>query len=103
MHPLSHRKRLVCAENWTSVSPCLEAALVRYVDIWLPAAAAAQRANVTLGGAPIDVLWIWHCHLLCPTKYRADCAALCVGGVIPGRGLHSFTLELNLSNSRTRS
>jgi len=31
-----------------------------------------------------------------------ECKPL-VGGKIVGRGLHSFTLELNFSNSRTHS
>lgn len=25
--------------------------------------------------APIDIEWVWHCHLLSPVKYREDCKA----------------------------
>ncbi len=30
---------------------------------------------------PLDVHWVWHCHMLRPTKYREDCQAV-VGTIV---------------------
>ena len=31
---------------------------------------------------PTDVHWVWHCHMLSPHKYAADCALITGGQVI---------------------
>lgn len=50
----------------------LEKAIYRYEKLWIPlllGSSASVQANLY---PPIDVAWIWHCHLLCPTKYCHD-------------------------------
>ena len=65
--------------------PCLYAneailqdALRRYETIWLPAIARSGKLEVA---PPLDVEWIWHCHMLSPTAYQED--ARKITGVIP--------------------
>ncbi|CAE7042011.1 GRDP1 [Symbiodinium sp. CCMP2456] len=57
--------------------PCLYAnqqvlrqAVQRYEDIWLPLLAKKDpQARLV---PPLDVEWVWHCHMLCPKAYRED-------------------------------
>ncbi|KAK7102022.1 uncharacterized protein [Littorina saxatilis] len=56
----------------------LRQALDRYERLWLPL--AAKHASEILPG-PLDVEWVWHCHLLAPVAYQQDCTAL-VGKVV---------------------
>eukprot|EP00913_Durusdinium_trenchii_P035599 g33315.t1 len=69
--------------------PCLytnEAVLVeavrRYETIWLPLVA---RSGVIEVVPPLDVEWIWHCHMLSPVAYQED--ARKVTGVVPDHRL----------------
>ena len=57
----------------------LSSAVRRYESIWLPLVAAAINPNSL--SPPLDVHWIWHCHMLSPYDYQADCKRL-VGKVI---------------------
>ena len=57
----------------------LEKALYRYERFWLPLC-----VDLTLNGKryedfypPLDVAWVWHCHMLSPTEYQKDCKNLC--------------------------
>lgn len=45
----------------------------RYEKLWLPL--AAEHAQERLA-APLDIEWVWHCHLLCPLVYEKDCQSL---------------------------
>jgi hypothetical protein len=45
----------------------------RYEKLWLPL--AAEHAEERLA-APLDIEWLWHCHLLCPVTYNKDCEKL---------------------------
>ncbi|XP_052780884.1 uncharacterized protein LOC128217643 [Mya arenaria] len=56
----------------------LRRALYRYERYWLPL--AADHPGKQLSG-PLDVEWMWHCHMLSPKKYIDDCKAVC-GSVV---------------------
>ena len=45
-------------------------AIYRYERYWLPLAA---EHLVQFLQAPLDIEWVWHCHLLNPFQYRKDC------------------------------
>ena len=47
-----------------------ERALYRYEVIWLPMLQRYQYAEKLI--PPIDVQWVWHVHMLCPTQYIED-------------------------------
>lgn len=83
--------------------PCLytnEAVLVeavrRYETIWLPLVA---RSGVIEVVPPLDVEWIWHCHMLSPVAYQEDArkARLSVGHRRGGEQVislnHSFMFD----------
>ena len=53
-------------------------AIRRYEAFWLPLAAEHKKEQLA---APLDVEWVWHCHMLAPTCYEADCTSL-VGKVV---------------------
>ena len=46
----------------------------RYETLWLPLAAEHKALTVT---APLDIAWVWHCHLLAPVAYVKDCLRVC--------------------------
>ena len=53
----------------------IKCAIYRYEECWLP----LLRSNADLGlrkGPPLDVHWVWHVHMLSPTKYAEDCKRL---------------------------
>lgn len=56
--------------------PCLfsgkyfEQAFQRYEQLWMPL--VAGNKNTTLV-APLDIQWLWHCHMLAPNAYKKDC------------------------------
>ena len=51
----------------------LRQALERYEHLWLPL--AAKHSSEILA-APLDIEWVWHCHLLAPVAYQQDCCKL---------------------------
>ncbi|KAJ8317626.1 hypothetical protein KUTeg_005530 [Tegillarca granosa] len=53
-------------------------AIFRYETLWLPFAA---KHDEEILAAPIDIEWVWMCHLLCPHAYVKDCMAV-VGKII---------------------
>ncbi|KAL8618173.1 hypothetical protein ACOMHN_059180 [Nucella lapillus] len=56
----------------------LKHSIFRYENYWLPL--AGKHPNETLA-APLDVEWIWLCHMLSPIHYQKDCNSL-VGRVV---------------------
>ncbi|XP_033745870.1 glycine-rich domain-containing protein 1-like isoform X2 [Pecten maximus] len=62
--------------NKVDQHPCLrkgkhlDEALRRYEKLWLPLAAAHKDKLLS---APLDIEWIWHCHILSPLAYKRDC------------------------------
>ena len=68
--------------------PCLYAnhvilsrAISRYRKIWLPL--VAEQGGILV--PPLDVEWIWHCHMLSPTNYQKDMQR--VLGIVPDHTL----------------
>lgn len=53
--------------------PVLRRALRRYEKYWLDLA-AENNDKVLI--APLDIEWIWHCHMLSPICYEKDCKNL---------------------------
>lgn len=56
----------------------LKKSLYRYEVLWLPLAAKHHPQILV---APLDIEWIWHCHMLSPIAYAEDCTTL-VGKLI---------------------
>jgi len=54
-------------------SVIIRRAIYRYERFWLPLLAKNTTRNLA---PPLDVEWIWHCHLLSPHAYREDCMNL---------------------------
>ena len=52
--------------------------IYRYEKYWLPLAAAHPNECLS---APVDIEWVWHCHMLSPRAYVRDCEAI-VGAVV---------------------
>ncbi len=52
------------------VGELIDKAIFRYEKLWLPFLASfSEMANLS---PPLDVAWIWHCHLLAPQSYGKD-------------------------------
>eukprot|EP00408_Alexandrium_pacificum_P058569 CAMPEP_0171159398 /NCGR_PEP_ID=MMETSP0790-20130122/3019_1 /TAXON_ID=2925 /ORGANISM="Alexandrium catenella, Strain OF101" /LENGTH=760 /DNA_ID=CAMNT_0011623895 /DNA_START=94 /DNA_END=2377 /DNA_ORIENTATION=- len=50
----------------------LKAAIQRYEQIWLPLLASLPEKQQSGLVPPLDVEWVWHCHMLAPKAYEAD-------------------------------
>ncbi len=48
----------------------IDKAIFRYEKLWLPF--LALNSNASSLAPPLDVAWIWHCHLLAPQSYSKD-------------------------------
>ena len=68
-------------------------AVRRYEQCWLPLAAAATNSQSL--SPPVDVHWVWHCHMLSPYHYELDCVSL-VGKVVD----HSVKSSTQLTEQR---
>ena len=77
--------------------PVVRRAIRRYETCWLPLAAAHLSETVA---PPLDVHWVWHCHMLAPYCYDADVRRL-VGCVVDHRLLPAA--DLDKARQRTRS
>ena len=69
---------------------CIRHAIYRYEKYWLPLVAE----NKSCLPAPLDIEWVWHCHMLSPTVYEQDCMAIC--GVLVDHKLHTTKDRDNL-------
>ncbi|UJR26646.1 hypothetical protein I4U23_007963 [Adineta vaga] len=58
-----------------------EYAIYRYEIFWLPFLAENGELDVI---PPLDILFIWHSHMLAPTAYASDCERL-FGRILPNR------------------
>ena len=58
--------------------PLVRNAIRRYETCWLPL--VAEIPSVILE-PPLDVYWMWHCHMLAPCAYDVDCKRL-IGRVV---------------------
>lgn len=52
--------------------PLVDQAIQRYEQLWLPLVAESSEPLL----APLDIEWVWYCHMLCPLAYEADCMNL---------------------------
>jgi hypothetical protein len=81
--------------------PCLycgpykRQAIKRYEVFWLPLV-ASQREHLS---APLDIEWIWHCHMLAPKAYIADCERL-FGRIIDHKVFRMDEREMRLIKSQ---
>lgn len=50
----------------------LKRAIYRYEKFWLPLVAEHPKECLS---APMDIEWVWHCHMLSPSAYEKDCQA----------------------------
>ncbi len=64
-------------------------AIWRYEKFWLPLVVGHQTSSSQVLVPPLDVHWVWHCHLLCPRQYLKDCTAL-VGRLVEHEVLQIF-------------
>lgn len=55
----------------------LKRALNRYETIWLPLLASVVPHQRIALIPPIDVHWVWFCHMLCPHRYVTDSPLMC--------------------------
>ncbi|ESO91289.1 hypothetical protein LOTGIDRAFT_153720 [Lottia gigantea] len=53
----------------------IRGAIYRYESLWLPFAAKFNDGLELV--APVDIEWVWLCHLLSPVTYAKDCLAIC--------------------------
>ena len=54
-------------------TPIIQNAIRRYEQFWLPLAAEVEGKDMA---PPLDVHWVWHCHMLAPYFYEKDCLAI---------------------------
>ena len=55
----------------------LQNAIRRYEFCWIPLLASVDKPSDRVKLVPpLDVEWVWFCHMLCPTKYVEDSAAM---------------------------
>ncbi|KAI6202965.1 hypothetical protein M3Y94_00502000 [Aphelenchoides besseyi] len=72
-------------------------AIRRYERFWLPMQKAKSGGMDTVI-PPLDVHWVWHCHMLSPTHYQEDCMAIC-GSIIDHKLLSSDEIQLRYEQS----
>ena len=53
----------------------------RYLGLWLPLRWKLQSESSPLQAAPLDVAWVWHCHMLDPVGYQEYCTSR-FGGLV---------------------
>ena len=55
--------RIVDAHPALFTDPAIRNAICRYEQYWLPLVAQHQEKRLP---APLDIEWVWHCHILNP-------------------------------------
>jgi hypothetical protein len=77
----------------------LDRALYRYEKLWLPLYSSYldEHTNKILH-PPIDVSWVWHCHMLCPTEYEKDCSSF-FGKVLPSSNSNYTAEQKDIASS----
>jgi hypothetical protein len=53
--------------------PQISNALRRYEQLWLPLLRNSNGEDLL---PPLDIHWMWHCHMLAPQAYNDDCVRL---------------------------
>ncbi|CAG2220950.1 unnamed protein product [Mytilus edulis] len=67
----------------------------RYEEFWLPLVASQND----LLAAPLDIEWIWHCHMLAPKAYIADCERM-FGKIIDHKVFRMDEREMRMHKSQ---
>ena len=62
-------------ENILNSKKTLKRACFRYETCWLPLCRSLQNSEKMY--PPLDVMWIWSCHMLSPLDYIKDCVNIC--------------------------
>lgn len=73
-------------------------AIYRYEKYWLPLAAQFEEETLV---APVDIEWVWHCHMLSPHLYYSDCISI-VGKHIDHSIVPLKDREKKLKNTRLK-
>ena len=72
-------------------------AAFRYEKYWLPLVSKSSKPDLV---APLDVEWMWHCHLLAPVNYIQDCTQLHVVGKVTN---HKLRVDWERINCQDRA
>jgi hypothetical protein len=78
----------------------IEKAIYRYEKLWLPYAIENEELVKNELCPPVDVMWIWHCHMLAPIAYQNDLLP-CFGKILDHSNLSSNEIVLRQSKSQT--
>ena len=65
--------RMVDEYPGLSREPVIRNTIYRYKQYWLPL--VADYGEIFLP-APLDIEWVWHCHILNPSQYRINCTKI---------------------------
>lgn len=76
-------------------TPVLLNAVYRYETYWLP---LIKDHDGEYFCAPLDIEWVWHCHILNPVTYSKDCNNI-VGKVID----HKPVMNLEVSQQKSKT
>ena len=75
----------------------LQEAIARYETLWLPLLAGQNKQEPL--PAPLDIEWVWHCHMLAPNAYQHDCMQI-VGKIIDHKLYSEKDRSKKLATSR---
>merc|ERR1719313_2814640 len=73
---------LVDAEPELYTAPVIERAIARYVKFWVPLFCKALPKDREKLVAPLDVEYVWCCHMLCPLQFTEDLQLMSDGKVM---------------------
>ncbi|XP_071096191.1 uncharacterized protein [Haliotis cracherodii] len=73
--------------------PVLLRAIGHYERYWLP---FASKHPIEVLAAPLDIEWVWHCHMLAPMSNQKDCLSI-VGVLVPHKLIGSYERQKYLS------
>lgn len=78
----------------------LRSAIIRYEHCWIPLLASVDNPSDRVHLLPpLDVEWVWFCHMLCPVQYVEDSAAMWAA-VKPGD--ENYVVDHKMLNERQR-
>ena len=88
--------------NQSSIIPQISNAIRRYRQCWIPfiqSHSSGPRDDI-LFAPPMDVHFVWHCHMLSPLHYHADLEESQLGRAIDHRPSKSSELEKKREKTR---
>lgn len=73
----------------------LQYSVRRYEKVWLPLVAFEDKISPQNLEPPIDIAWVWHCHMLSPHEYTKYCRTyfrkVLDHSIIKADGAYTFT------------